>query len=75
MARKRPEYNEYSGINAEEYGSSRWMKKNQIEVTQRALELLESSLFDNQEIGPESRFVLISAREPVILPIKLPNMA
>jgi len=58
MARKRPEYNEYSGINAEEYGSSRWMKKNQIEVTQRALELLESSLFDNQEIDPESTLCL-----------------
>ncbi len=48
MGKKRPDYYNYYGSEAEEYGSSKWMKRNQMETTARALDLLESDLFETQ---------------------------
>ena len=38
----RPSTDEYFGLEAEAYGSSKWMARNQIQTTQKVLELLES---------------------------------
>jgi 18S rRNA (guanine1575-N7)-methyltransferase len=42
LARKRPEFYNYYGSEAEEYASSQWMKENQEETTERAVDLMES---------------------------------
>ena len=43
MTRKsRPTVSEYHGLDAEAYGTSQWMAKNQIRTSQEALALLES---------------------------------
>ncbi|QEE16921.1 class I SAM-dependent methyltransferase [Promethearchaeum syntrophicum] len=38
----RPSTDEYFGLEAEAYGSSKWMARNQIQTTQKVLDLLES---------------------------------
>ena len=38
----RPSTDEYFGLEAEAYGSSKWMARNQIQTTQKVLELIES---------------------------------
>lgn len=46
MTRKsRPTISEYHGLDAEAYGKSQWMAKNQIRTSQEALVLLESDQF------------------------------
>ena len=38
----RPSTDEYFGLEAEAYGTSKWMARNQIQTTQKVLELIES---------------------------------
>ncbi len=58
MGKKKPEYYNYYGSEAEDYGTSKWMKRNQAETTSRALELLDSELFEDSEIEYESSMAL-----------------
>ncbi len=48
----RPTLDEYHGMEAEAYGSSNWMARNQIRTTKRALELLESDNIGGNLIIP-----------------------
>lgn len=47
----RPSTDEYFGLEAEAYGTSRWMARNQIQTTQKVLELLESEQIGGQIIN------------------------
>jgi len=55
----RPSIDEYFGLDAEAYGSSRWMARNQVQTTQKVLELLESDQIGGQISDKSSKSLFL----------------
>lgn len=55
----RPSTDEYFGMDAKAYGTSKWMAKNQIQTTQKVLELLESEQIGGQIINKSEKSIFL----------------
>ena len=58
----RPSTDEYFGLDAKEYGTSRWMARNQIQTTQKVLELLESEQIGGQIINKSLKSLFLPSK-------------